>query len=496
MKSKNSIFKVLCKPIIFYKNLSIQIKAGGWFLICIILQKGIVAITTPIYTRLLSTYEYGNINVYYSWQDILSIFITLGLSSTVFARGIINNEENKDTYTSIMLTLMSIIACGEFIVYLFFHKFINNTIGMNTNYIGMIFVYTYFSCVIDFWCQKERVLYKYKKFVVVTLLITICKPIISIFTILVIKKNKAWIRIFCDTTITAIIGIILIWIIYKNGKKLYNKQIWRESLIFVIPLIPHYLSQRLLSQSDRIMISQMIGNSEAGIYSLAYSIGMLLMLFNSAIDSTMSPWIFRKLKEKEYEKIQIISSLLMKIMALLTIFFVLISPELVSFFGGKKYETAMYLVPVIVISSFFIYVYVQFIYIEYFVGETKYIAFATIISAVINIILNIIGINKFGYYAAAYTTLICYILYAIGHYCVMMKLCKSNLKIQKIYNGKEILKISILVIGVGFILISIYEYTVFRFVITICVILNIVYKVFSTVNKYDNTRKNRSEKSN
>lgn len=473
----------------YYNNLSKPALAGIWFLICNILQKGIVAITTPLFTRILSINEYGKVSIFYSWQDIISIFITLGLSSTVFSRGIVNNEEDKDEYTSIMLTLMSVITLCEFICYLIFHGFFDKLLSMSVDMVIMLFIYSYFTCGIDFYCQKKRMMYEYKQFVFVTLLVTIIRPVVSIIFIHIYANYKVRARIYSDAIVTMIIGMVLIVTLYKSGKRLFNHIIWKESLQFVLPLIPHYLSQRILSQSDRIMISKINGNSEAGIYSLAYSIGMLLLLFNSAIDNTMSPWVFRNLKAKNYNIINKLSNEIMKFMALISFCFILISPELVLIFGGEKYVEAIYLIPVIIVSSFFIYIYVQFIYVEYYVGKTKYVSIATVISACVNILLNAWAIKRYGYIAAAYTTLFCYIIYAIGHYYIMAKVCKEELKTTTIYNSKEIIKVSIVVIVCGLMLTKLYKYNLCRYLVLLIFILLTLYRGLHIINNYGKREK-------
>ena len=54
-----------------------SVKVSIILLICGILQRGISVITTPIFTRLLNTSEYGQYSLYTSWSTILIIFITL-----------------------------------------------------------------------------------------------------------------------------------------------------------------------------------------------------------------------------------------------------------------------------------------------------------------------------------------------------------------------------------------------------------------------------------
>ena len=70
---------MLKKIKIKYINLPIQVRASFWFLICTFTQKAVNVITTPIFTRLLSTSEYGEYNVYTSWLGIFTVFISLNL---------------------------------------------------------------------------------------------------------------------------------------------------------------------------------------------------------------------------------------------------------------------------------------------------------------------------------------------------------------------------------------------------------------------------------
>ena len=78
------------KIITKYKNLPEAVKASLWFTICSILQKGISFITVPIFTRMLSTEEYGVISLFGAWQNIITIFATLNLSYQIFNNGMSN----------------------------------------------------------------------------------------------------------------------------------------------------------------------------------------------------------------------------------------------------------------------------------------------------------------------------------------------------------------------------------------------------------------------
>ena len=78
-----------------YKSFPIQVKASLWFLICSFLQKGISTVTTPIFTRIMNTTEYGQYNVFNSWLSIASIFVSLSLTGGVYAQGLVKFESVK-----------------------------------------------------------------------------------------------------------------------------------------------------------------------------------------------------------------------------------------------------------------------------------------------------------------------------------------------------------------------------------------------------------------
>ena len=62
-----------------YLGMSKPVKAAFWFTVCSFLQRGISMIATPIFTRLLSTENYGLYSTYLSWETVLMMLVTLSL---------------------------------------------------------------------------------------------------------------------------------------------------------------------------------------------------------------------------------------------------------------------------------------------------------------------------------------------------------------------------------------------------------------------------------
>ena len=290
------------------------------------------------------------------------------------------------------------------------------------------------------------------------------KPIVAIIA-MTQTTETAFARIYAVTGVEVVIFSVLFFMNVKSGKSWYNKKYWKYGITFVLPLIPHFLSQRILSSSDRIMIERMIGESETGIYGLANSIGAILQIVVTSCDGVLAPWVYSQIKQNKSnnEEIQRISLYVVIMMAVLSLGVIIIAPELTQFFAPAEYYDALWTLPPLVLSVFFMMIYLFFIYYEYYFEETKMIMFATMGSAALNVGLNFIFIRLFGYIAAGYTTLFCYIAYTVFHYLVYRRTCKKQGITEMPYNARLFFLISVILLAVGLGAMAIYNYPLIRY---------------------------------
>lgn len=460
-----------------YKKLAIPIKASFWFLICGIAEKGVSVVTTPIFTRLFTTKQYGYYNIYQSWLAIFAVFATLRLSLGVYTRGLVKFEDDKDRFSSSMQGLSTLCILFVFAIYLIFHKFWNHITGLTTVMMIAMFVSIWATESFSFWSMRQRIRYKYRLLILVTLFVTLAKPVSGIIAVLSVSDEyKVLARILTLAGVELLAYAALNFIQWHKCRNFYSKKYWKYALKFNIPLIPHYLSQIVLNQSDRIMIEKMTNVSQAGIYSLAYSLSMLMLIVNTAILNTLNPWIYQSIKKKEYFKIGKTSYAILCVVAIANIMLIALAPEMVYIFAPTQYREAIWIIPPIAMSVYFIFTYSLFANFEFYFEKTKFIMAASVMAALLNIGLNFIGIKIFGYMAAGYTTLICYILYALGHYFFMKKTCKEFIGTSKIYNQSILLLISVGFVLVGFIFMLLYPFMWLRFALILLIAILIVWK--------------------
>ncbi len=444
------------------------VKASFWFTICSIVNKCIQFITVPIFTRLLSTTEYGQYSIFVSWQSILIIFATLNLYSNVFNNGLLKYRDDRARFLSSLQGLTTTITLFLIGVILLLNKQISKWIGLPTYIIIMIMIEIMMMSGYEFWAASERFDYKFRNIIKVTLLVAVLNPIIGLIFVS-FSEEKGYARIISVLLVQIMVyGILYFRNIFKN-RTFYKRNYWKYALILAIPLVPHYLSQILLNQMDRIMISNICGIDKAGIYSVAYSAAMILQIVGKAIQSSFTPWIYKKIEANDVPVIKPIVNALILIVGALNFALICFAPEAILILGGVKYQEAIYVIPPVVCSCYLIFVYSMFCTIEFYFEKAKAMTMVSVIGALLNYITNAIFIRQFGYYAAGYTTLFCYICFTLSHYFVMKKALTDNGHNKNLFDMKFISIFTIVYVGGTIVMVFVYEYITLRYSIILLI---------------------------
>lgn len=491
---KNIFKRVLNK----YIDMPMQIKASFWFLVCGFLQKGVSIITTPIFTRLLTTAEYGQYNVFNSWLGIVSVFVTLQLYLGTFTQGMVKYESVKQKYASSLQGLNLTLVIVWTAIYLLFHDFWNTLFKLTTVQMLAMLLMIWTTAVYNFWAVEQRVDFKYQRMVIITVIVTIAKPVVSIFFV-ILAIDKVTARILGLALVELICYAWMFLSQMRRGRTFFDSAIWKHALILNLPLVPHYLSMTVLNSSDRIMISNMVGDDKAGIYSLAYSISQIMTIFNTALLQTIEPWLYKKIKLKQIEDISIIAYPVFIFIALVNVFLIAFAPEAVAIFAPEEYYEAIWVIPPIAMSVYFIFAYSFFAVFEFYYEKTQYIAIATVTGALLNLILNYICINIFGYYAAGYTTLFCYIILAIYHFYFMRRICKAELNNVIPYSIRKMLLISVIFMIIGVLFLFTYNTNIIRYMIIAVLVILVIIKwktILIMLQNLLNMKKNQNNTNN
>ena len=457
-----------------YKKMSVQAKAAIWFVVCSILQKGISFITVPIFTRLLTTEQYGTYSLYLSWLQIFTIITSLYLYHGVFNNAMVKFEKDRDRYISCMQGLTLLLDLAVSLVYIVAYQFWSNLLGLAPIIVLLMFLEMLVTPALYFWSGKQRFEYKYKKLVTVTLIKSVANPVLGIIAVLLFQQRD--VARISSVVLSEILvcGPIMIYQ-FAKGKTFFNKQYWKYALTLALPLLPHYLSSMVLNQSDRVMINMMVGTSEVAFYSVAYSIGMLTQIFTTSINNSFTPWMYKKIKSENYKGISQTINFLLIIIGVIAFCLMMLSPELVMILGSEEYANAVYVIPPVAASVFFIFLYNLLAVPQFYYEKTRFLMMSSLGASVLNLALNYIFIGQFGYVAAGYTTLACYVLYGLGHYIISTNILKKVLSGEKLYDSKFILAASIVMILCGVLCNYFFDYWYIRYaILLVCAVVAVV----------------------
>ena len=423
-----------------WDKLPLAAKVSTAYAVCSILQKCLSFITLPLFTRLLTTEQYGQLTIYSSWQGILSIFLTLNLAYGSFSTAMIKFENDRDGYISSVEGICIFLSVLFLLIYLPFQSFWNYWFQLPTKLILLMVVEMLCSTAVLLWSGKKRFEFKYIGVISVTLLMSVISPIVAYFLI-VNNDEKGYARIIGFAIVNILIGgAFFVWNAIR-GKKVINKVYWKYALGFNIPLLAYYLSQIIFNQINRIMISHMVGTDKAAIFGVAYSLAMVLTFVLNAINNSYVPWFYGKIKEGKMADNRHVSLGIAGFMAVILTGIIWFAPEVIQIMAGSQYVEAIYVVPPVAISLLLLFYAQLFINVEFYYEEKKSLVWASIGAAVVNFILNYFLIKWFGFVAAAYATLVSYIIFAYCNYYAMKRVFEEKSIDDNAYDYKMLVAI-------------------------------------------------------
>ena len=270
-----------------------------------------------------------------------------------------------------------------------------------------------------------------------------------------------------------LLSVYILITFFISAKPTFNKEYYWFSLKYSIPVIPHGLSQVVLASSDKIMIENYLGKTEAGLYSFGSNVAGIVRVTTLSLDNVYGPWFYDQINQENYSKVKKFSSIYIIMMCAFISLIILLVPEIVFIAGGDKYSSSVYAVIPSVTSMFFTFLYTLPSTVEYFYGKTWIIAASSVFSAILNIILNLIFIPRYGYIAAVYTTLVSYIIYFLIHYLAAYILTR-----KWFFSNIAVLASALVILCVNFLTVWLAEQLIPRLVLaSVVVILMILFVI-------------------
>ncbi len=458
------------------KKLSAGVAASIVYTLASLFSRGLAIITTPIFTRIMPTDQVGVVSLFQSWASIIGTVATLALTSGGFQLSLREFGKERDRYVSSVLTLTTLMGVLLMAVYAFAPGFWNDVTGLPTPLMVLMLLYLLFSPAQDFWLLRQRYEYKYKVAGLFTFVSALISSIVAVYAVIRASQSGVQelgaVRLFATYSISISCSFV-IWIaILLKGKTLYSGQFWKFSLSLSLPLIGNSIASQVLDVSDRTMISSMVGNDAVGIYSTLYTVSSLSLIVWTAINSSFIPYLYENMGDpQKTDKLRTVSSGILALFSVIAFLATMLAPEIVRILATEQYYEAIYIMPPIAAGVFFTAVSNMYSNLLIYFRKTQFIMVSSALAAVLNVVLNYVGIRQFGYIAAAYTTMIAYIVLGVSQMVVATKVYYSTTQGTKkfVYNTKLISAILVLTVVCCMSCLLLYKTTLLRYLILLVI---------------------------
>jgi O-antigen/teichoic acid export membrane protein len=411
------------------------------------ISRGAFVLYSPILLSLLTLEDFGLYNLVFILSMLISPILVFGGGSSILREGVVDSA--KAYYLFIRYMFLSIlISIILFTIVNIFdtsqYNWLTYAVMLSSVEASLLLVLAYYRTI------NKGNIYLYISIIKFILIIII----FFISSNLNYALNDILQLQFIMLCILSIVSLFIVML--RNNTKYISSGDNYSIFIFGLFLIPHGLSQWIMSSSDRILIKYFLTNEALGVYSIGYVVASLLLLINSGIGLALPQEMIKNYQKWKDDRIDIywiriysISTIVL--LLCIEIFFILDK----NYFNLLKYySTEMYLIFSfayigITILGFY-YFYANYLF--YF-KKSKLISIQTFIAAVANIILTIVFLNYIGVVGAAVATMLSYLIYL---YLVRKEALKLEIELKEI--SVAIDKIFYIIISINTIILGVFFY--------------------------------------
>lgn len=466
------------------KIMNSLIDSGMILVIGNFINQGIVFISAPMFSQIMSTNDFGLFSAFSAFVSIIQIIMTLNIHSSIYNAKLDYSEQELKVY--VRNCILFVIICGISIscLMIILSPLIENIFQINYFSIIIACIYTTVYCIyitINSYLIANK---DNKKCIVlasiVTFVFSIVNICVSLLLVLFLKENKYLGRSF-GMLVGIIVATSIMFIFLRKEHVITTKNIIQHftrdikyGLSISIPLIFHSLSSIVLGKMDQLMLLNLVSSSSAGIYAYGNNFSHIFSTICQAFNTIYLPWYLLNKQKNNEEKILKESKKYIKFIFIIYVLFNLFIPEVFVLISNKEYYSALGSIQIILIGMFFNYLYYFIVSFETYHKKTKYIAIGTILSGVVNILFNALLIPKYNEIGAAIATSISLFFLYVFHLAISSFLIKEKFE----FSIRKMTICGILAFGVSITCIFLSKYSLIRIMIGFLITGIIIFKMY------------------
>ena len=399
-------------------------KSAVWYTLSTFITKGLGFLTIPLFTRVMTTGEFGLFNNFAAWQVILLSVLSLESYATLNRARLDYYGKDLQDYQFTLLT-SSLGVTMLLVILLVCAPTIPETItDLDRRYLYIMVLYLLFYPAFTMFQMLQRVQYRYKLSALLSLGASLFSTGLSVYLVIVFDDSLMG-RVVGQYVPFVVLGVCFYLWYWKTGG-IFKISYLKYALSIAIPLVVATLGSQILLLGCRIVTQHVCGSDDVAYLSLATTVSQIVIILVNTLNNAWTPWLYDCLNEgKPQSAIKAFRLYIWGISVLATVV-ILLGPELVMLLGGQSYLSAIWLFPSFMFSCLLGMLANQYIYLETYHKDVWAGGIATLIIGITNLPLCWLLLQQWGVAAVGLANAVSNALLIFAHKALLSKLLKVS----------------------------------------------------------------------
>ena len=396
-----------------------SLRGSGTYAVAVLVQRAIGFVLLPLYTRVLSPDEYGQLALVLTISAGVSTLLSFGLETAVFRTYILLHdtpEKRPSFVNSVGLLAIFGPAALAILTVALFGDLIASWVGVSRLAISLgigTAAITVSATILPFAVLRAQE--RLRAYLELTGIQVVLNTTLTIAFVVFLGWGVAgWLLgSFIAIAVTFGAGLVMLghrWTLNVDRSYLL------ATLAYGLPLLPHAAAHWGLSLSDRIVLGAFVPPAEVGLYQLAYQLAIPVSTLGIAMTRGTAP-LYAHAARSETDRLELARVIVHHVLliALIGMAASILGPTVIEIFMPPEYSGAGDYVPWIVLGTVFLGLYfVPMNIISILAGSTRYVWIVTVVAAALNIGLNLLTVPQFGATATAINSAVGYAVLLAG----------------------------------------------------------------------------------
>lgn len=388
---------------------------------------------TPLYTYTFTdTRDFGVNTQIFSYISLLNILLTYGMETSFF--NFVSKSDQKQTvYSTALISLL--FSTFSFVILAFVFRLpIADSMGyaQSPGFISWMIIIIATDALMAIPFARLRTENRAAKFTFVKLINIVSNIAFNVFFIVLCRNAylewqnggtetflaglyKPEIGIgysFLSNVLANLVSLLFLSKEFIGFPYTFNFKIWKEMIIYALPLIVVGLAGMVNETFDRIILGKLlspeVGLAETGIYGACYKLSIIMTIFIQAFRFAAEPFFFNTAAKDDSKKM---NAIVMKYFIIFCSFIFLgtmMNISWLKYFISEPYWGGLHVVPVLLLANLFLGIYYNLSVWYKLTGQTRIGAVITVVGAIITLVINFTFIPLYSYTASAWATFASY----------------------------------------------------------------------------------------